>query len=96
MDDSSIYLLILIVVGIILVAPIVALVRASRASKRATALEAELQAGLKTLRELTGRIYALEQANKSQPGETAAPTRIAPPGQTVPAPQSVPEPIKAV
>jgi uncharacterized membrane protein len=96
LDDSSIYLLILIVVGIILVAPIVALVRASRASKRATALEAELQAGLKTLRELTGRIYALEQANKSQPGETAAPTRIAPPGQTVPAPQSVPEPIKAV
>jgi uncharacterized membrane protein len=95
-DDSSIYLLILIVVGLIIVTPIVAIVRASRASKRAAALEAELQAGLKTLRELTGRIYALEQAGKSQAKETAASTDIPPAVQAAPAPRSVPEPVQSV
>jgi uncharacterized membrane protein len=95
-DDSSIYLLILIVVGLILVTPIVAIVRASRASKRAAALEAELQAGLKTLRELTGRIYALEQAQKSPTAETAASTAAQPPAQSAPPPQPAPEPIKVV
>jgi uncharacterized membrane protein len=95
-DDSSIYLMILIVVGIILVAPIVALVRAGRASKRATALEAELQASVKTLRELTGRIYALEQAGKSQAGDSAASATVTPPVQTAPPPKPAAEPIEIV
>jgi len=103
-DDSSIYLLVLIIVGIILVTPIVALVRAGRASKHATALEAELQAGLKVLRELTGRIYALEQGHKSQTGEPAespiaAPTEVstAPPIEIPTAsPKPAPEPIDPI
>jgi uncharacterized membrane protein len=102
LDDSSIYLLILIVAGIILVMPIVALVRASRASKRAAALETELRAGLKVLREMTGRIYALEQAQKKQAGApaesaaaTAAPPIEIPPTPLKPAPERI-DPIAAI
>jgi predicted membrane protein DUF2339 len=95
-DDSSIYLLILIVVGIILVTPIVALVRASRASKRAEALEKELQAGQKVLRELTGRIYVLEQAAKSQTSAPVESPTAAPQAQTAPPPKAAAEPTKIV
>ena len=96
MDDSSIYLLVVIVVAIILVTPIVALVRAGRASKRAAALEAELQAGLKVLSDLTGRIYALEQARKS-PTAPAEPSTIAPPVEIPKAPpKPIPEPIDPI
>ena len=97
MDDSYIYLLVVIVVGIILVTPIVALVRASRASKRAAALEAELQAGLKILRDLTGRIYALEQARKSPTAAPAEPSTVAPPVEIPTAPpKPAPEPIDPI
>ena len=74
MDDMAPWILVLGVVGFILVAPIVALVRASRAKTRIAAIEAELQAGLKVLREMTGRIYALEQARKSETAQTTSAT----------------------
>jgi uncharacterized membrane protein len=94
-DDSSIYLLLLIVVGLILVAPIVAIVRASRASKRAAALEAELQNSLRTLRELTGRVYALEQDHKSQTVPPAESATVAPPTEILATPRKpTPDPIK--
>lgn len=97
MDDSSIYLLVVIVLGLILVTPIVAIVRASRASKRAAALEAELQAGLKILRDLTGRIYALEQARKSQTTAPAESPTVAVPVEIPTAtPMRAPEPIDPI
>jgi hypothetical protein len=92
-DDVSIYFLIALILGLIIVAPIVAMVRAGRATKRATALEAEFQAGLKVLRELTGRVYTLEQAMKSRPAASAE-TPAAPPVQTAPPPTPALEPSK--
>ena len=96
MDDVSIYFLIALILGLIIVAPIVAMVRASRASKRTAALETELQAGLKVLRELTGRIYALEQAVKSRSGEPTTSSTAVPPIETPAPPKPAPEPIKVV
>jgi hypothetical protein len=94
-DDISIYFLIVLILGLIIVAPIVAMVRAGRATKRAAALEAEFQAGLKVLRELTGRVYALEQAMKSRPGASAE-TTAAPRVQAPPPPTPAPGAIKTV
>jgi len=93
-DDVTPFLFIGLVVIFLLVAPIIALVRASRASKRAAALEAELQAGQKVLRELTGRIFALEQARKSQAAVLAESPTAAQPTEIPASPKSVPEPIK--
>lgn len=96
MDDMAPWILVLAVVGFILVAPIVALVRASRAKTRIAAIEAELQAGLKVLREMTGRIYALEQARKSETAQTTSAT-VAPAAEIPAAPPTpAPEPIEAV
>jgi uncharacterized membrane protein len=83
--------LIALIVIFLLVAPIVALVRASSASKRAAVLEAELQSSQKSLRELTGRIYALEQARKSQAAAPAESSTAAPPTE-IPAPPPKPAP----
>jgi len=84
-------LFLLALVGIfILVAPIVALVRARAAVKRATDLQTELQSSQKLLYELTARIYTLEQAQKSQPGVVDAATKSAPPPQPSP-PKPVPD-----
>jgi uncharacterized membrane protein len=96
-DDVSIFFLIAIVLGIILVTPIVAIVRAGRASKRAAALEAELQAGLKILRDLTGRIYALEQSRKSPTAAPAESSTVAPAIEIpAPPPKPAPEPIDPI
>ena len=94
MDEVPIFFLIALILGLILVAPIVAMVRAGRAAKRAAALEAEFQAGLKVLRELTGRVFALEQAMKSRPAApaetpTAAPSVEAVPSSSPPAPEPI-------
>jgi len=92
-DDPGIYLLILLIVGFIFIAPIVALVRAGRAAKNSAAVQTELGALREQIRVLTTRLFALERSIANPP--SAGLESPAPPPSSAPEPVA-PKPIQVV
>ncbi len=92
MDDSSIYLLILCVIGFILIAPIVALVRISRVNRR-SANRDELESLKQHVEFLDRKTRELEAQLQGRPAATSAPSPVAVPPAAPP--PTAPPPVVA-